>query len=105
MIIYRIENKKGKGCYSYETAEGIAKFLRKDWMLDQYNKRPMPENDYGIDRIMYAREICGWKDIRQALKWFSAKEFRIFKRFGFELKKVNVQKITAIGECQVLAIR
>lgn len=103
--IYRVENKNGRGCYSWKTVEGIAKFLGEDWRTDHCDRRPTPDNDYGIERMMFAREVCGWKDIRQALKWFSAKEFRVFKRFGYNLKKVTVQNITEVGECQILAIR
>lgn len=105
MEIYRVENKNGRGCYSWETVSGIAQFLGEDWRVDYSDRRPKPEDDCGIERVMFAREICGWKDIRQALKWFSAKEFRIFKRFGYDLKKVVVEKITKVGECQVLAIK
>jgi hypothetical protein len=43
--------------------------------------------------------------VKQALKWFSIWELKRMKRLRFKLTKVPVQKITSVGEYQILAIK
>ena len=105
--IYRIENKKGNGCY-IDLEDGFSLAMEK--MLGENHSKPtkltpMPHDDIGIERTPHNNEICGFVNLRQALNWFSQKELKVYRRLVFELKKVMVQKITAIGECQLLAIR
>lgn len=102
--IYRIEDGKGESCYSAKYAEAIDMLIGKEWDKNKIN-RPVPNNDKGIERRTWYNEICGFKNVKQALKWFSAKDIRKMRRLGLDLRKVPVQKITAIGECQVLAIK
>lgn len=59
----------------------------------------------GIDRDIHKEEICGFISVKQALKWFSIWELRGMERLGFKLTKVLVQKITEVGEYQILAIK
>ena len=104
--IYRVENKKGNGCYR-NLSDGLRVAL--DDVIDPYENlddiQPSPEIDNGIMRSPHKNEICGFKNMDQVTDWFDSTELEILRRFGFEVKKVLVQKITAIGECQVLAVR
>jgi len=102
--IYRIEDKKGKSCYNFQYAEALDVLIGKEWDKT-FSHRPPPQCDQGINRRMWHKEICGFKNVRQTLKWFSASEIRKMRRLGLDIKKVKVQKITAIGKCQILAIR
>jgi hypothetical protein len=103
VYIYRVEDENGEGCYSAHLPE----------LERMYNKHaniglpvyPQPIDDVGIQMNPEPDEICGFKDKVQALSWFSKYELRRMKKFGFELKKVEVEAITAIGERQVLAVR
>ena len=97
-FIYRIEDELGKGCY---------RFMDEiEWLNEhcKFNGRPCPIEDKGIDRYMDANEICGFKDMEQLKAWFTEEEIRDLAQKGFEIKKVYVKTITAIGEKQVLAI-
>lgn len=105
--IYRIENKKGKGCYRglvHSMEKAIEKYVDTKW-FDVRREHPTPSCDKGIERWPFKREICGFVSVRQALKWFSSDQIRRLRRLGFDLKKVEVQTITAIGQHQCLAIR
>lgn len=103
--IYRIENKKGNGCYR-NLSDGLREALDDVIGNIIFNVlRPLPYHDRGIERSPHNNEICGFENMAQVLKWFNKKELETLRRLGFEVKKIAVQKITAIGECQVLAVR
>lgn len=103
--IYRVQNSKGESCYTYKYLDAIGKLIgNMDW-FEENEQRPFPHYDKGIDRTIFDNEICGFKNTRQALKWFKAKEIKQMRRLGFNLVKVPVQKITAVGESQVLAVK
>jgi hypothetical protein len=105
--IYRVQNNQGKGCYRGLTPSmniAVQKILGTGYDLCD-NKHPAPQWERGIDRFPHKYEICGFQNVRQALKWFSAKEIRGLRRLGFELVQVQVQRITAIGTRQILAIK
>jgi len=106
--IYRVENRKGAGCYRglSDSLKWAIKKAFNDFYYDQSDEfHPIPYLDIGIDRSPKKEEICGFKDLHQAKKWFSEKELKIYRKFGFELKRICVKKITAVGYHQVLAIR
>lgn len=103
--IYRVQNLKGESCYSYKYLDAIGKLINNmDW-FEESPERPWPKYDRGIDRDIHKEEICGFKSVKQALKWFSIWELKRMKRSGFKLSKVLVQKITEVGEYQILAIK
>jgi hypothetical protein len=99
MFIYRIEDKdNGLGCY---------RFLDEiNWLQshNKFNGRPYPAEDKGIERGMEEEEICGFKDLRQLKNWFKLNEVKKLREEGFTIRKIEVEKITAYGEKQVLAI-
>jgi len=97
--IWRVENKDGFGCYS------SCMFIKMDIRHTNDKKHPSPLNDKGINRFEKYSEIFGFKDLEQANLWFSKRELNHMAKFGFELKKIKVKKITARGERQVLAIK
>jgi hypothetical protein len=103
MIIYRLEDKSGIGCYrscGIKFLDNLVKRHDRQW-----EKYPTPRYDIGIDREIRPKEICGFKDKIQALNWFSKYELKKLNELGFKLKEIEVAEITAIGEKQVLAIR
>lgn len=104
LSIFRIENNKKEGCYrnNWECA-----YRRKMTNKHDRNKRkyPIPEEDIGICRSIKTNEICGFLNLEQVYNWFCDEELIILEKLGYNLKKIKVQKITAIGEKQVLAIR
>jgi hypothetical protein len=97
MYIYRIQNREGKGCYSDKKTKKILKNHDKT--------RPLPEFDIGIERPREKGEVCGFLNFYQIYSWFSMKELKMLLDIGYCLKKVEVKKITAIGQKQVLAIQ
>lgn len=107
--IYRVENKKGFGCYygKCEGAEGDLLYSHFFYSSDEDRaKHPLACEDEGIDRdIISGKEIFGFLNIEQARAWFTPSELNGLAKLGYALKKVIVQEITAIGEKQVLAIR
>lgn len=102
MIIWRVENQEGRGCYRSSSPISAWIIKRHNDNQEQY---PAPLSDGGIDRLVKWYEICGFKDLQQALDWFSRKEILKLSEEGFILKEVKVKEITAIGEKQILAIR
>lgn len=104
MKIWRVEDIEGLGCYRHEAGEVADYFIEKH-DKDIKGNHPTPELDIGIKRKMKSKEICGFKTLRQAKKWFTREDLTILKHFEFKLKKIKVSKITAIGKRQVLAIR
>ena len=99
MYIWRVENKNGNGCYKDKTLSSILRNHRIS------KKRPSPLRDKGIERGLLQEEICGFLNLSQALTWFTTDELNSLRKLGYELSKIKVRKITAIGERQVLAIR
>jgi hypothetical protein len=100
--IYRVEDENGQGCYSCHF-EKLEKMYSRH-VFDGINY-PRPQEDKGIKKFPEPDEICGFKNIEQALSWFTEEDLKLLKRHGFELKKVEVEAITAVGEKQVLAVR
>jgi len=100
--IYRVEDELGQGCYSAHLPE-----LETMYEIHSFNgvNYPRPQEDIGIQRKAEEKEVCGFKDIEQALCWFTEADLSLLNAYGFKLKKVEVDMITEIGEKQVLAIR
>ena len=103
--IWRVENDTGEGCY-----QGIDSDLLHENDcngIKDYNDKehPTPYRDKGIKREQYINEICGFKNLKQAKQWFTPSQYKWLARYDFTLKRISVQKIMAIGEYQVLAIR
>lgn len=98
MFIYRIEQDDGLGCY---------RFLDEIQWLQEHsrlNGRPCPAEDKGIERGMEDEEICGFTSLTQLKQWFKLAEIKSLREEGFTIRKIEVEKITAYGEKQVLAI-
>ena len=100
--IYRVEDELGQGCYSAHLPELERMYENHAYNFPNY---PRPQEDIGIKRIAEEKEVCGFKDIEQALCWFTEADLSLLNAYGFKLKKVEVEAITAIGEKQVLAIK
>jgi len=100
--IYRVENEKGQGCYTYCDIDFYDKYLSHHGTQDH---TPEPKFDKGINRNMVEKEICGFLNLEQAYNWFTKTELKLLEEKGFYLKKVNVSLITAKGQTQVLAIK
>ena len=100
MFIYRVEDKDGYGCY--QLSDSI-------WQLASHNgdteKHPTPYYDKGIERRIVEKEICGFHSMEQLNAWFTAEEIKALAEWGFNIKQVEVEQITAVGVKQVLAIR
>ena len=104
--IYRIENKKGLGCYQFfQCKNEIFNKLIAEKHDDDPIHHPMPLWDEGIDRKQKKIEISGFKNLKQLYKWFSSEDIDNLEYLGFKIQKIKVKKITAIGKCQVLAIK
>jgi len=98
-VIVRVEDNMGMGCYVSHMPLGFIDEHTK------YNGHPRPEHDKGIERYMEnGVEICGFIDEEQAHNWFTEEELSAMEEYGFYLKEVLVNMISAIGEKQVLAI-
>ena len=99
MKIWRIEDGEGNGCY--RSSDTIT-------ILNRHYKskgHPEPHQDVEIERKIRKDEICGFLNKKQAMKWFNEIELHYLREAGYNLKQVEVKKITAIGRTQVLAIR
>ena len=99
-FIWRVENEFGDGCY-YGASNEVSEITKRHGSFGN----PTPQDDYGIARGMDYNEICGFKTLKQAKNWFSLKELKELYNHGYELIKVRVSNITAIGEYQILAIK
>ena len=101
--IWRVENGNGWGPY-----RGGVSSIKLQELLDSHDmdedKHPCPWND-SIGRPPESNEVCGFNSIKQAKKWFTARELQLLESEGYILKEVEVQEITAIGDKQVLAKR
>jgi len=98
--IYRVENENGKGCY-FEGAISINRLGKHNCLA----RTPHPIHDVGIKREPVKKEICGFKSLQQARKWFTKTEFKRMAKNGYELKRCDVKKITAESISQVFAVR
>ena len=95
--IFRVENKHGGGCYT-------SGHFDEDFEHNN-SEHPSPFNDIGIERPICREEICGFIDMKQVYNWFTQDELYIMEKDGYFLKEVEVEKITAIGQMQILAIK
>lgn len=104
MVIYRIEDFKGRGPYRSECLSTMDRLLQDELdnhTLDLYHPAPQ----YDIGRKPRQNEICGFISVQQALEWFPIELQRKLHIYGFSLRQVPVDIITAVGEFQVLAIK
>lgn len=102
--IWRVENKEGRGCYQGQSHKPFIGDMIARHDLDEI-RTPMPYNDKGIGRCSKSPEICGFVNKKQAQEWFSKDDLILLKDFGFDLKEVEVSRITATGRRQILAVR
>lgn len=99
MLVFRVENNEGKGCYRDRKTLLILKRH-----LDS-KKHPLPKNDILISREIEKEEICAFYDLHQVCNWFNYKELKNLKELGYTLKLVQVKQITAFGKTQILVKR
>ena len=78
MLIWRVENKKGRGCYI--DAPYTRKILYKHM---ESRSHPNPISEKGIKRFPHPKEICGFLTKKKALKWFDTGELKELKKLGF----------------------
>lgn len=102
--IWRVENKKGQGAYTYN---GNNELMFDLWERHAQNwiKHPQLINETGIGRFPNKNEICGFISKQQAFNWFSKNDLILLKKVGYTLKRIKVRTISAIGKQQLLAIR
>ena len=99
MLIWRVENEKGEGCYRGKPTQHILSRHRN--LLTH----PHPLEDLGIGRLPYPNEISGFLTQAQAFNWFNKEELQDLKKIGYDLKAVTVKSISAYGGHQILAIK
>lgn len=101
--ILRVEDKEGYGCYCND---GMYLNNLEHHNDDVYSPsgHPHPLKDLGIERRTKLGERHGFLDIEQAKEWFTLEEFERLSKNGYELKELEVKKITAIGNKQILFI-
>jgi hypothetical protein len=99
--VWRVQNKDGDGPY-YDDSVEIDRILKSHYDTKRY---PSPIRDKKIRRYMQTAEICAFLNLEQVYNWFSKDELDALSYCGYELKRILVRKITAIGEKQILVIR
>ena len=100
VIVWRLENQEGKGCYSsLETKKFLAHHNE-----DIHWNHPTPYLDRGIFRDRRPGEISCFKTLEQVLNWFSVVDLIRLRSLGYVLKRIHAF-ITAEGEKQILAIK
>ena len=100
MEIWRVENKNGDGCYRNNPYTMLILARHKNPIT-----HPTPRRDIRINRNPREEEITGFLEECQARYWFNPSELAALRELGFHLKKVPVERVTAVGSYQVLAIR
>lgn len=101
ITIFRVEDEFGLGPYHY--VDDITYDIVAHHDRDRHH--PTPSCDKGIQRCICDYEICGFLNMEQLKKWFTDLELNDLKDNGYIIKEIEVAKITAIGEYQVLAIK
>jgi hypothetical protein len=95
--VYRVENENKLGPYTCDIT----------WLCNKHNgeaRHPSPYFDKGLERRPAVNELCAFKNLQQALNWFTVSDLRKLKKEHFELKAINA-RIVAEGEFQCLVIR
>ena len=95
--VYRVEDYYKQGCYQ----AGACRLNKLD-SHDNSITHPLPQNDSKINRYLRNGERCGFKDLNQAKAWFTKEELKRLAKNGYNLKRIKVEEITAVGERQVL---
>jgi len=96
MIVYRIENKKGRGPY-----DGA-----RDWSLWQTRDHvepthPGPKDD-GID-FESGVDYCGFSSFKKLRDWFESEELVRLRRLGFRVRRISVPRSKIkVGKKQVV---
>jgi hypothetical protein len=105
--IYRVQNEEQKGPYCVtdedvgeETKEKLNKILLSH---GRNKKNPTPIKDKGIRRYTDSNEYCGFKSMKQLMEWFTEKELKDLKKFGFNVEKIQGE-IVAEGAKQILFV-
>lgn len=96
MYIYRVENDKKEGCYK----NGAMQLNELDSHDDELH--PHPTKDEGIKRYCMENEKCGFLNLKQVRIWFTKNELMRLRKNGYHLKRIKINKITAIGKFQIL---
>ena len=104
--VYRMQNKMGMGCY----ASGLRHWQTRDHRCSNPNT-PGPYYDLLIleeweymDETEMEEYRFGFKNLNQALAWFSCpEEVENLRRIGFTLKRVRAESVI-VGDKQVIFI-
>ena len=98
--IWRVQDRFGDGPYRECFDEDIIDYHDRDM-----KNHPAPKYDKGIGRDIEEGEICGFISLWQLNQWFSKKDLKKLKQYGYNVVRIEVSKITVAGNKQVLARR
>lgn len=97
LIIYRIQDKEGRGPFK-------PGFSRKwvEMRVDHENLRPWFEEFGPVqEQIVYGESSgCGCRSLKQLKRWFTKREFRKLKKYGYNAVKMKVERIVAESDLQ-----
>jgi hypothetical protein len=96
--IWRVQDDCGEGPYRDIMVEDIIGHHDSDKV-----NHPAPMFDKGIMRDAEDGEICGFISEWQLRQWFTRVELNKLRQYGYHIVKLEVKKITAVGEKQILA--
>lgn len=102
MRIYRIENKDKKGPYFYGTDCWMG---RKVHFMSK--KHPSPYQDKllrnKLRNLPFLQWRFGFKTMKQLKQWFTEKEIKNLKGYGFQIVKLDIpEKHIIVGDKQVM---
>ena len=96
--IYRVENINGTEPYRDIKVSSILAHH------NECNEHPTPQVDKGIKRQPQQYEFFGFENISQLLQWFTKKELKELKKYGYFIRKIQ-GTITSYGQKQIMFIR
>lgn len=101
--IYRIQDRQGRG--PFKPGMG-AKWLDADKDL---NTLPAWFQEFGWDlpekKLSWEVMGCGFRSLDQLNRWFTESERNRLKRLGYRIVKMNVSRILAESETQLVFTR
>lgn len=112
MIVYRIEDSKGRGPYR----RNDVKHVLPGWDACDFNYRhPCPMDDHGLREwwldlghgMQRESYVCGFRDIKQLVDWFHKQEWMDrLQEAGYSLTTYEVDAQTVqFGDSQLMFVQ
>lgn len=104
MLFYRVEDKNCLGPYHSKEEEVEDLLAPHQNVWDECHPRPCEEKEFFCRAVM-PHMICAFATREQLDAWFPSNELAVLRRYGYEVKQIEVSEVVVITRYQAVVVR